>query len=278
MALDSPRVWVEFVDPGHRGDPDDAGDLDVGRRRIRADLTWLTSSYRCLFGQGCRGIVASRPDDGCCTLGAQFTDEEDVLRVARVVEELPAEHWQYRSAGRSEGWSEGWSQAQDGERVTRLIDGACILLNRPGFAGGAGCALHRWADRHGRHPLTAKPAVCWQLPLRRSFRTVELPDETVYLETTVAEFDRRGWGPGGHDLNWYCSGDPAAHTATQPVFRSHAAELNELLGAAGYRELARHAQAYLDGTDTLAGSPAGRRARRFLVHPATLAAECSTTE
>ena len=25
---------------------------------------------------------------------------------------------------------------------TRVVDGACIFLNRPGFAGGAGCALH----------------------------------------------------------------------------------------------------------------------------------------
>lgn len=72
-------------------------------------------------------------------------------------------------------------------------------------------------------------------------------------------FGRGRRGSGGHDLDWYCSGDPAADTAIQPVFGSHAAELNELLGAAGYRELARHAQAYLDGIDTLA-------------------AECSTTE
>ena len=29
-----------------------------------------------------------------------------------------------------------------GETVTRLLDDACIFLNRPGFAGGAGCAFH----------------------------------------------------------------------------------------------------------------------------------------
>ena len=23
-------------------------------------------------------------------------------------------------------------------------------------------------------------------------------------------YDRRGWGEGGHDLHWYCTGDPAA--------------------------------------------------------------------
>ena len=54
-------------------------------------------------------------------------------------------------------------------------------------------------------PHEAKPDVCWQLPIRRSYRTVERPDDTSYLEVTIAEYDRRGWGPGGHDLDWYCS-------------------------------------------------------------------------
>ena len=34
--------------------------------------------------------------------------------------------------------------------TTRLVDGACIFLNRPGFAGGAGCALHSAAARRRR--------------------------------------------------------------------------------------------------------------------------------
>src|ERR1051326_5655500 len=24
---------------------------------------------------------------------------------------------------------------------------------------------------------------------------------------TITEYDRRGWGPGGHDFHWYCSGN-----------------------------------------------------------------------
>ena len=50
---------------------------------------------------------------------------------------------------------------------TRLVDGACVFLNRPGFPGGTGCALHRMALREGLHPLLTKPDVCWQLPVRR---------------------------------------------------------------------------------------------------------------
>jgi GNAT superfamily N-acetyltransferase len=33
------------------------------------------------------------------------------------------------------------------------VAGACIFLNRPGFPGGAGCALHTLALREGREPL-----------------------------------------------------------------------------------------------------------------------------
>jgi len=61
-ALDIPRMWVEFPDPA------DAG------QRFRCDLTWLTSAWTCIFGSGCAGIYEDRPDDGCCTLGAHFTD------------------------------------------------------------------------------------------------------------------------------------------------------------------------------------------------------------
>ncbi|MCP6336040.1 hypothetical protein NL449_28885, partial [Klebsiella pneumoniae] len=39
---------------------------------------------------------------------------------------------------------------------------------RRGFAGGAGCALHSKALKLGVPPLTMKPDVCWQLPIRRS--------------------------------------------------------------------------------------------------------------
>ena len=49
---------------------------------------------------------------------------------------------------------------------TRVVDGACIFLNRPGFAGGAGCALHLAAVDAGESPIDWKPSVCWQLPIR----------------------------------------------------------------------------------------------------------------
>ena len=55
---------------------------------MRCDLTWLTSSYMCIFGQGCQGIYADAPDTGCCTLGAHFADKDDEKRVAAFVAQL----------------------------------------------------------------------------------------------------------------------------------------------------------------------------------------------
>ena len=239
-----PRAWVEFADP--------ADDSQV----FRCDLTFLTSNWMCIFGQGCRGIYADRPDDGCCTLGAHFSDEVDEKRVRWFVRKLDRKGWQFYDAGRGNRWVE---VDDDGERKTAVHEGACIFLNRPGFPAGAGCALHALAMRQGLHPLETKPDVCWQLPIRRTFRDVEQPDGTSYTEVSIGEYDRRGWGPGGHDLDWYCSGNTEAHVASQPVYVSNAAELVELMGQQAYDELAGHCEAHLRSRSALALHPADPR-------------------
>ena len=61
-APDFPREWIEFVDP--------ADHLGV----VRADLTWLLSSWTCVYGRGCEGVVEGRADDGCCSHGAFYAD------------------------------------------------------------------------------------------------------------------------------------------------------------------------------------------------------------
>src|SRR5512144_1517895 len=238
VPLDFPRAWVEFVDPA---DPD---------QLFRCDLTWLTSSWTCIFGNGCKGIYADQPEGaGCCTLGAHFSDKDDEKRVRRFVRELTPQTWQHHSRS----WVE---TDEDGGRKTRVVDGACIFANRPRFEGGEGCALHGLALRTGRHFVETKPDVCWQLPIRRTFEHVERPDDTKQLVITISEYDRRGWGPGGHDLDWYCSGNTEAHVATEPVYVSMRTELVELMGQKAYDELVRHCE------DRLASR------RMFALHPA----------
>jgi hypothetical protein len=247
VGLDFSREWVEFADPA---DPD---------HRVRADLTWLASAWTCIFGRGCAGVVEGRPDDGCCSHGAFFTDADDLARVGTNVELLTDEDWQLAPVGRA-SWTEEDTASdgpapdgpapdeQDAVRSlrTRVVDGACVFLNRPGFPGGQGCALHRMALRTGVHPLTTKPDVCWQLPVRREQEHVDRPDGTRVLVTTVGEFDRRGWGPGGHDLHWWCTGAPVAHVSPEPLVETYAAELTELLGAPAYAELRRLTELRLD--------------------------------
>jgi hypothetical protein len=243
VGLDFPREWIEFADPA---DP---------QHLVRADLTWLTSAWTCVFGRGCVGVVEGRAEDGCCNHGAFFTDEDDLARVEASVAELTPLDWQ-RHPGRPVGRDE-WTEpdtltepppGQVAEQAlrTRVADGACVFLNRPGHPGGAGCALHAMALRQGRHPLETKPDVCWQLPIRREQEWVDRPDDTRVLVSTIGEFDRRGWGPGGHDLHWWCTGAPIAHVSPQPLVETYGPELTALLGPAAYAELRRLTEARLD--------------------------------
>ncbi|SDD06811.1 hypothetical protein [Auraticoccus monumenti] len=232
VLLPFPRAWVEFTDPA------DADQV------YRCDLTWLTSRWQCLFGStaggtptgGCPGIYADRPDDGCCTLGAHFSDADDEDRVGGHVARLTPEQWQHHGTP--------WSRTdEDGDRTTSTVDGACVFLNRPGFPAGAGCALHLLSLTTGTPVTQTKPDVCWQLPLRRRYRQVTRTDDSEYLEITLGEYVREGWGAGGHQLDWYCTSNSDAHVGAEPVYRSSRLELVELMGEAAYAELVRHCEA-----------------------------------
>jgi len=239
VPLDFPRAWVEFPNP------------DDHEQSFRCDLTWLTSSWTCIFGNGCQGIYADQPADvGCCTLGAHFSDKDDEKRVKAFVKQLTPDTWQHYDP---KNWTE---KDEDGARKTRVVDGACIFANRPDFAGGAGCALHGLALRTGRHFLETKPDVCWQLPIRRTFREVERPDGTSYTEVGIGEYDRRGWGPGGHDLDWYCTGNTEAHIGVEAVFESSKVELQTLMGEKAYEVLAGYCRQHLDAARPLLPHPA----------------------
>ncbi|MGH3095430.1 MAG: hypothetical protein ACRDMV_05445 [Streptosporangiales bacterium] len=223
VSLDFPREWIEFTDPADE------------EQVFRCDLTWLCSRYTCIFGQGCKGIYANRPDDGCCTLGAHFSDEDDKERVQAWADELTPELWQYHDEGHAGGIT---MRDDDGEEQTRTADGACIFHNRPGFPAGAGCALHKLALERDLPIHHTKPDVCWQVPVRRTYEWVARQDDTQVLVVTISEYDRRGWGPGGHDFSWWCSGATEAHVAANQLYVSYEPELRELMGDAAYDELA----------------------------------------
>ena len=243
VDLDFPRAWVEFVDP------DDSDQV------FRCDLTWLTSRWTCIFGAGCRGIYQDRPDDGCCTLGAHFSEKADEKRTMRAAKELTPDAWQYH------GTKQLIEVDEEGTRKTRVVDGACVFLNRRGFAGGYGCALHSLAVRTGRHPVETKPEVCWQLPIRRTYDRVERPDDPRFSWCRSASTTGAGGAPEVTTWTGTAQERLEAHVGREPVFVSNERELRELMGDGAYDRLADLCDQRLAG--------AGRRDVGLLApHPA----------
>jgi hypothetical protein len=129
-----------------------------------------------------------------------------------------------------------WANAGKDEWRTRLVDDACVFLNRPGFAAGPGCALHLHAMNTGQHFSETKPTVCWQLPLR----AIDRDEEDESTTSVLTEFGRDGWGEGGEEFAWWCTEAKEAFTGGEPVYKSMEAELRKMLGDAVYEEVAKY--------------------------------------
>jgi hypothetical protein len=220
------REWVTFDDPKEKG------------RRWQIDVTFLMSGWQCIFGCGCQGVLTERAPEmvqGCCSYGAHFSDRKDRDLVVRISKELSDDEWQFAASGRKKGIYAKCGKDEDGKQEwrTRLVDDACIFLNRPEFEGGAGCALHVYAMNTGRHHSDVKPEVCWQLPLRR----VDEEQEDGSVISTLTEFAREGWGEGGDDFAWWCTEAPEAFTSSVPVYESLGVELRKMLGNKLYKQV-----------------------------------------
>jgi hypothetical protein len=237
--------WVSFEDPSER-------------RTWLFDVTFLASNWHCIFGNGCQGVLTGPAEDlvqGCCSYGAHFTDDEDAERVERAATTLTADQWQFKSKG-----AKGVVRTKrSGEKVTKLVQDACIFLNRPGFHRGPGCALHVAAIDRKSSYIDLKPDVCWQLPLRRDEEELE----DGQLLTRITQWERRNWGKGGADFHWWCTESKDAFTGTTRVVDSMRDELVAMTGKKVYDRLV----AYLDDrTERLGGTtalphPVARRRR-----------------
>lgn len=217
--------WVSFEDP------------DEYRTWV-FDATFLRSTHRCIWGQGCQGVLdepAEHLAQGCCSYGAHFVDEDDVQTVVAAFVRVRPEHMQFHRHARRGGFLVSTAADDDGApaTATRVVDGACIFLNRPGFAGGAGCALHIAAVAAGERPLDWKPNVCWQVPIRLE----HLTDDHGHVVSRMREWKRRDWGSGGADFAWWCTEAPEAFTGSEPLYLSARDEIVELVGLANYERL-----------------------------------------
>jgi hypothetical protein len=128
-----------------------------------------------------------------------------------------------------------------------------VFLNRPGFPGGVGCALHLAAVEAGERPLDWKPDVCWQLPLRLEEHT----DDEGHVTSTLREWKRRDWGAGGFEFHWWCTDGPEAFVDHLPVWQTNRDEIIEMVGEPAYALLAEHLRSR--GTEHLLPHPAVKR-------------------
>lgn len=214
--------WVSFDDPDEH-------------RTWVFDKTFLMSNYMCIYGCGCKGILdqpSPELEQGCCSYGAHFVDAEDVANTQHHFERVSPEHMQFHAVAIAEGITREGDPTENAEGqleptiLSTLADDACVFLNRPGFEGGAGCALHIAATAAGERPLDWKPQVCWQVPLRLEHSD----DDSGHVTSRLREWKRRDWGEGGEEFAWWCTEEPDAFVGSQPLYVSARDDIVELVG------------------------------------------------
>lgn len=199
--------FQEFTDP-------------VDGTRWNVDVGFLGSRWTCIWGKGCEGILdhpAEELGHGCCSVGTELLDDDEAMTIAALAAMIEPDLFQFRD------WSAEHGIFEDERRArTATVEGACVFLNRPGFEGGGGCALHLQAVRDGDLPINGKPSVCWQLPLIAEHHD----DGTADLR----RWGRDDRGPDGATMAWCCTEGDNAQVGTQTTADELALELEALVG------------------------------------------------
>ena len=206
------------------------------------DGSFLTSNWTCIWGKGCLGIgdePAPELGQGCCSVGAHIDGDDEARTVAALAALLDPALFQHHEAA-----AVGGVFSDETRTNTRVVDDACIFLNRPGFVGGEGCALHLGAVADGEPPMDWKPSVCWQLPIRVEWEQIADGRERA----TVRRWSRADWGDDGESMAWCCTEGDLAYVGDRPVIDSLADELAGVMGHEVVVELRRR----LKGTHRLA--------------------------
>ena len=89
VPLDT-HEWISFEDDRHR-------------RTWVFDATFLRSSWNCIYGNGCMGVLdtdTAHLAQGCCSHGAHFIDDADVQTVVLSSARLKSRHWQHKKEGK----------------------------------------------------------------------------------------------------------------------------------------------------------------------------------
>ena len=209
----------------------DYEEIDAGDTLWRFEKDFFTSNWTCIWGRGCKGIdVAENIENGfgCCSLGCELDGVDEAMNLSAYAAMIPQHLFQHFDEAQSGGIFK-----DEKNSATRVVDGACIFLNRPGFSGGAGCALHLGALHFGESITEWKPSVCWQLPIKVDWemRVVNVAVATVY------RWNRTAWGEVGDDMAWCCTEGTDAYCGDSRVIDSLAEEISGIVGEPVFVEL-----------------------------------------
>lgn len=210
-------------------------EIDDGDVSWRFDSSFLKSNWSCIWGRGCLGILdrpAPELGQGCCSVGAVFDGEDEARLVSALAATLDPSRFEHHADAVPEV---GGIFGDEERSCTRVVDDACIFLNRPGFAGGAGCALHLAALAENEDPGDWKPSVCSQLPIKVDWDERPGGGEVA----TMRRWSRADWGDEGKEMAWCCTEGDLAYVGEQPVIESMAVEIEAITGPAVFVELTR---------------------------------------
>jgi hypothetical protein len=218
MSAGGTERFEEFTDP-------------VDGTRWRIDVAFTDSNWQCLWGNGCQGILdrpAPELSQGCCSEGAHLLGEDETKLIGALGMMLEPKHFENHADAAEHGVLRDAPENTNAGRATRVVNGACIFHNRPGFGGGEGCALYIAALDEDESPNDWRPTICWQVPVR-----VDTENDGA---KTLRRWRRSDWGEDGEALAWCCTehrhdGDlPNAYVGEVAVAVSLRAEFEGIVG------------------------------------------------
>lgn len=263
-ANDLPGAGYDWYEFSIKGDPEDQGEV----LRVRINVSFLLSSWKCIFGQGCPGVLISgaMTDRGCCQIGVHMEHSDDDFKRVRgyveqlTEEDLDADLLKIVRSKNGKGWRYQDTDGEEGESNlpgypwhTVVVDGACVLANRAGGSTGKlGCSLHVLASRLGVHHSETKPNICWQIPLAVETEYDEDQDQSLM---TVDGSRASAWGATDptalHSPGWWCTETPDAYVignaenlgaddTSGMVFRTNEFELRRMMKDRVYEAMVEH--------------------------------------
>ena len=207
---------------------------EFGTTHWRFDQSFLNSNWTCIWGRGCLGILdhpAPELSQGCCSVGAEFGDDDEAMTTAALAATLAAARVPVpRRGGRRAGVRRRPADQHAG-RSTARASSSTDLVSR--VARVAPCTSARRAI--DEPPIEWKPSVCWQLPLHVEWESGPDGAETA----TMRGWSRADWGAEGATMAWCCTEGERAYVGEQRVIDSLADELAAMMPAVVYVELRR---------------------------------------